>query len=132
MPQASNISIADGQATPVNHVFTVIKPQNDDSPSEFRDLSRTTRDQQVQITELVTRAKGNSSRDKVKLQITIPILRTDTTGTTRVVDWASLRCDYTIPQSCTDAEKADLFAFAKNLAAHTSVEAAVVTSLPQY
>lgn len=132
MPQASNISIADGAVAPVTHVFTVIKPQNDDSPSEFRDLTRTVREQQVQITELVTRAKGNSNRDKVKTQITIPILRTDATGTTRVVDWATLRCDYTVPQICTDAEKQDLFAFAKNLASHSSVQSGVVDSLPQY
>ena len=132
MPQASNISLYDGQAAPVNHTFTVIKPQNDDSPSEFRDLDRAVREQQVQVTELVTRAKGNSNRDKVKVQITIPILRTDAGGTTKVVDWATVRVDYTVPQVCTDGEKKDLVAYIKNLLGHSSISAAVVDSLPQY
>lgn len=132
MPQASNIVLTDGQATPVPHTFTVIKPQNDASASEFRDLTRTARDQQVQITELVTRAKGNATRDKVKATIVVPILRTDIGGVTKVVDYLSIRLDYTVPQICTGAEKADGIAYAKNLAAHPSIIAAVVDSLPQF
>lgn len=132
MPQASNIVISDGQATPVPHTFTVIKPQNDASASEFRDLTRTAREQQIQITELVTRAKGNATRDKVKATIAVPILRTDIGGVTKVVDYLSVRLDFTVPQICTAAEKADLVAYAKNLAAHASISSAVVDSLPQY
>jgi hypothetical protein len=132
MPQASNIVLPDGQATPVPHTFTVIKPQNDASASEFRDLTRVARDQQVQITELVTRAKGNATRDKVKAAIVVPILRTDAGGVTKVADYLSVRLEYTVPQLCTASEKADLIAYAKNLAAHASITAAVVDSLPQY
>lgn len=132
MPQASNIVISDGQATPVSHTFTVIKPQNDASASEFRDLTRIARDQQIQINELVTRAKGNATRDKVRAAIIVPILRTDAGGVTKVVDYLSARLDYTVPQVCTAAEKADIVAYVKNLAAHASLSVAVVDSLPQY
>lgn len=132
MPQASNIVISDGQATPVSHTFTVIKPQNDASASEFRDLTRTSREQQLQITELVTRAKGNATRDKVKATIVVPILRTDLGGVTKVVDYLSTRIEFTVPQICTGLEKADIVALAKNLLAHPSISAAVVDSLPQF
>lgn len=132
MPQASNIAILDGQVAPVEKTFTVVKPQNDESPSEFRDITVATREQQVFITELVSRAKGNASRDKVKAQITIPILRTDGLGVVRVVDYATFRGDFTIPQVCSAAEKKDLIAFSANLLGHASMSSAVVDSLPQY
>lgn len=130
MPAASNIVINNGSA--VAKTFSVVNPQNGASAAEFRDVSITVRGHQPVITELVTRASGNASRDKVKFTVITPILRTNGSGTTEVADYASFRGEFTLPNSMLAAERADLLAFAKNLAAHASIESAVKDVLPQY
>lgn len=130
MPAASNIVINNGTA--VAKTFSVVSPQNGNSAAEFRDVTIPVRGQQPVITELVTRATGNASRDKVKFTIVLPITRTNGSGITEVVDYASFRGEFTLPNTMLAAERADLLAFAKGLIAHTSVASAVNDVLPQY
>lgn len=133
MPQASNITINDGQATPVTRTFTVVGPQDGDKPASYREIaSRTIREQQFNLSLAVTRAAGNATRDKVKARVFVPVLRTDTAGVTRAVDVASATLEFTIPTLCDASERANLLAFAKNFAAHTSVASGVLDLLPQY
>lgn len=130
MPAASNIEINNGDA--VAKTFSVVSPQNGASAAEFRDVSIPVRGQQPVITELVTRASGNASRDKVKFTIVLPIVRTNGSGSTEVVDYASFRGEFTLPNVMLVTERADLLAYAKGLTAHTSIASAVNDVLPQY
>lgn len=130
MPAASNIVINNGTA--VAKTFSVVSPQNGATAAEFRDVSITVRGHQPVITELVTRATGNASRDKVKVNVILPILRVNGSGVTEVTDYASFRGEFTLPNTMLAAERADILAFAKNLVAHASVASAVNDVLPQY
>lgn len=131
MPAASNITIYNGAAVPVQKTFSVVAPQNGGSPAEFRDVTIPVRGQQPIITELVARASGNASRDKVKFTIVLPIVRTS--GSVEVVaDYATFRGEFTLPNTMLAAERADILAFAKNLCAHASIASAVNDVLPQY
>jgi len=130
MPAASNIVINNGSA--VTKTFSVVSPQNGGSSAEYRDVSVTVRGHQPVITELVTRATGNASRDKVKVTVVLPILRTNGSGVTEVVDYASFRGELTLPNTMLALERADLLAFARNLMLHGSIASAVNDVLPQY
>lgn len=130
MPAASNIEIDNGSQ--VTKTFSVVSPQNGNTPAEFRDVSIPVRSHQPVITELVTRATGNASRDKVKFTIVLPIVRTPVSGSPVVSDYATFRGEFTLPNTMLSGERADLLAFARHLAADASIESAVNDVLPQY
>lgn len=117
MPNIGTVTISDGQATPVSHSFTAIGPQDGNSPAEWRDLVKPVRSQQWSLACSLRRANGSSTRDKVALNLYIPLVRTDVAGVQSVVDIASVRCDFTLPTSMTDTERKDLRALFKNFLA---------------
>lgn len=132
MPAASNIVINDGQATPVAHTFTVITPQNGTNAAEYRDLSEPIRERQRSILMTLFRAKGKSTRDKVRVVLTSPVLRTGTDGITRVVDYLTTRMEYTIPAGTIQAERDDMFHLSRNLAVTPALGYMVKDQVPNW
>lgn len=130
MPAIAAITLADGQATPVNHTFTIARPQNGDSkPSEWRDLTTTVRSQQVTLTGVLRKATGNQSRDKVSLAVLLPIVRNNTAGVAEAIDTASCRIEFTLPNSLNAQERKDLLAYAKGFVANAQIPSLVVDQL---
>lgn len=130
MPAIAAITLADGQAAPVNHTFTVARPQNGDSkPSEWRDLTNTVRSQQVTLTGVLRKATGNQSRDKVSMAVLLPIVRNNSAGVAETIDTASCRIEFTLPNSLNAQERKDLLAYAKGFIANGQIPSLVVDQL---
>lgn len=132
MSQIANITLADGQATPVNHTFTVINPQNGTATAEWRDLSRSARSQQVTVQSILRRANGNSARNKVEVSIYAPILRTDAGGVLQATDMASAKVTITLPDIMLDTERKDLRAYVANFLNTAAFKEQVESLLQQW
>lgn len=129
MSQTANLTLADGQSTPVNHTFTVITAQaGTDVPAKWRDIaSYTTPVGQYLLTMLVRRT---SNADKVSLKLTMPGMSTD--GTMTKIHTCLGVADFILPDTATTQERKDLLAFMKNAFANSIIQDAVHNGSPAY
>lgn len=132
MPAIGNVTINDGQATPLAHTFTAITPQSGTTPSLWSDLSVAVEEQRPTLSAVVRKASGNSKRSKAIQTIVVPLVRTDTNGNASAVDYMSFRIEGTIPSIATDVEKKNAWAYAKNFFSTTIVSQAVIDGQQQF
>lgn len=128
MSQMANITLADGQTTPVNHTFQVVTAQNGDIPAGWRDAaSYSTVVGQYKASLLV---KRNSTSDKVSIRIYLPGMSTDGTQTKLHTTLASM--DFVMPDTADLQQRKDVLAFAKNILAQAITQDAVHNGSPAY
>jgi hypothetical protein len=126
------LTLADGQATPVDHEFTEV--------SEFpfalwkERLGVSIGEPRISASQSVPTKNRRSQRTQIKVEI--PVLETITgdvggyTPTPRVAYTMLGEMTFVSPDRCTLAQRKDLFAFCKNLLAENMIKAMVVDQLP--
>lgn len=129
MPSASNIVLADGQATPANHTFEPKRIGPD--LAVFSDRDSTTSAGQKQLILGFSATSANRSTDRVTMRIAMPIEQV-VDGVTVVAYTARVSCDVVIPESLTQAQRDDLAAFFKNAAADAIVQGMITDLDPVY
>lgn len=112
MPIASNLTIKDGQATPVDVVFTNIQPSSGNLPSVY--IAKAKGPAVVSQPKLAISSTGNSKARETKYTIRTPYWVTGTDGATKVLDSAFTEVRSVIPDSIPDAVRADHVAYVAN------------------
>lgn len=131
MPSATSITLADGQATPVNHVFEPVSVVPGQALLVNRDS--TTAAGQKELIVSYDRAKTGRKTDRIKLRLNIPIEATSTdTGQTYVAHTARFSCDVVLPDELTASERADVAAFVKNALADSVLNGYISDLDPMY
>lgn len=128
MSQIANMTLADGQATPANHTFTVLTAQTGDQPAAWRDIASSA----LVLGQYRASMKVNRSAtaDKVSIIITMPKLSTD--GTSSKVHQNIANISFVLPDTADVQERKDLLAFAKNMLGNAIVSDAVHNGSPAY
>jgi hypothetical protein len=131
MPSAQQITLYDGQATPVAHVFN---PRGQVGPS----LTTLVNDESTTSAGSMKFALGFSGpsnerkTNRVRITFSMPHEATDADGVTRVAYTGRFNADVIIPEEMTSAERADLAAFCSNAVAHTITQGYVADLDPMY
>lgn len=126
MPQAANITVKNGAATPVDKVFELLTPAASDGSSALWALKEGANSKTFNTVEASSRK--NASRDAQKLAMTyvFPSTYVDAASTlTLVKDRAVVNITVTIPDDFPEAKKDDLVAFTANLTNSTLVKAMI-------
>lgn len=129
MPSASNIVLADGQVTPVNHTFEPKRIAADTAVFSDRDAATSAGQKQLILGFSATSA--NRKTDRATMRISMPIEQV-VDGVTVVAYTARISCDVVIPESMTQAQRDDLAAFFKNAAADAVVQGMITNLDPVY
>lgn len=119
MPQATNFTIKNGAATPVDKTFTLISPaagyggvadwrlKEGGAEVEFPSVTYTARD------------ISQSQRRKAQMKIRVPAVYTDQiTQQPALLNFAEANVEITMPMGYPENQKADFIAFVKNSIAH--------------
>lgn len=142
MPAIKPLTLADGQATPVNHTFSPAKPQSGTGkvlvPAEWQELNGESFVGARRITMSVLPDFKVNGVSKVRIVIADPVLSAPSTGC--CVDGSLQQVAYTdfanitfsIASNATAAKRKDILAFAKSLLASAEVKAAVELLEPVY
>ena len=130
MPQAVDIVLDNGAATPVAKTFTLVSPAaGDNSYANWR-LKEGAISTIFPRVAISTKANGNKAR-KANIKLQIPSSYTDTvTGLTRVGSAFDANVDITVPDDFPEALKSDAVAFLTNLMAHALVREVVRDAVP--
>lgn len=136
MSSLTDLTIADGQSTPVNHIFTAYQPQNSSNPAIWQNSEAATPAGYRKITLSVSQPKSAGAPFKVRMVISDPVLASVPTGCcvdTNIPQVAYVDffdATFSLPYSSTVANRADILAFAKNFLAQAVVTAAVTKLEP--
>lgn len=117
----SNIILGDGQATPVNRTFEVFTPQVGKLPAILLQKAGGITKLNERM-ELLQRRAGGNAAYRTEGLIRMPRITDPLTGLTET---AIISIDITIPDGFTAAQRADISAYAKNLAGHPTFQAAI-------
>lgn len=127
MATATNITINDGQATPVARTFTFERKQDD--VLTFVDRSTGVAAKFARLTIRQVPATTAGSKVKMALRVSIPVWGTLPSGASGIIRTLRAGPDgFDIPDDSTAAERADLFAFYTNGLNHALVKG-IVTNL---
>lgn len=121
MAQATaTITINDGLATPVARTFTAVKA----SPelTVYKDKRKAKYNQWPEVTLRATLPSNNAKLRNAEMRVAMPVVDT-VTGL--VVDTGRFRGTFDIPNTMTQAEIDDLYAFTVNALQHALFKAAV-------
>jgi hypothetical protein len=126
----ANVTLADGQATPVNHIFG---PQGTkDGIATYYDRSGGIAIGYPRVTFKLDEATASRPNNKLTLRVVRPVLEVTAPSTATGIQPAptlayNLVADVTfvLPQRSTLAERNDILAYAKNLLANGIVTSAV-------
>lgn len=121
----SNLTLADGQSTPVSQTFSAINPQQGSTPAKWLARNDGPYLSFSEITQLLAR-KNTSAKFSVKVRV--PYLNDD--GSFRAQNMFT--CTFYIDDKCTAAERKDILAFARNTLLSTVVTSAVVDAEPTH
>lgn len=136
MAQIASLSLADGQTTPVTHVFIPQAPQQGKTPSQWIEKGDGPAVGFNRVTLLVDfKASGPS---KVRVVIAAPSIAI--LGANCCVDLSTPQVTYTeffdgtftLPFQATSQNRKDILAFAKNMLGSSVMTAAVVNLEPAY
>lgn len=129
MAQVANLTLADGQTTPANHIFTVMTAQyGSDGPAKWRDIaSYVTPMGQYTLSMLVRRT---TAADKVSIKLTMPGISTD--GTATKLYTVTAVADFILPDGATVQERKDAVAFMRNALANSIITDAIWNGSPAY
>lgn len=127
MATATNITINDGQATPVARTFTFERKEGD--VLTFVDRSTGVAAKFARLTLRQVPAATAGSKVKVAFRVSIPVWGVLPSGASGVIRTLRVGPDgFDIPDDSTAAERADLFAFYANGLNHALVKN-IVTNL---
>lgn len=129
MPQASNLTIADGQATPVNRTFAV--EQATPALASFADRSAGVAAGFYRIKLSNRFATTKSAVNRSKMTIECPILAT-ANGVSTVDHTARATLEFILPDNSTDTERKNIYAFVKNALGNSAVQSALRDLDPMY
>jgi len=130
MPQATDITINNGAATPVAKTFTLISPAAGDGSYANWRLKEGTISTVFPRIAIAARANGNNAR-KANIKIQVPSSYTDTvTGLTKVGSAFDFNADVTVPDDFPESLKNDAAAFVVNAVAHALVKAVIRDAVP--
>lgn len=130
MSAITTLTIADGQAVPVNHTFTPHTPQVGNNSAVWLEKSATSPSGYWRIESSVI--QNGRGVYKTRFTVSIPILASVPVGccvdaNTPVVSYKELfNGEFSSPPSSTSAQRKDLFAVTKNFLALPVALAAVV------
>jgi hypothetical protein len=129
MPNASAISIDDGQATPVSHTFTpsVVTP----SSSTFVDRDSATSAGSKRIHLGFSPQSAKRETDRLSVRIDVPYEQT-VDGVTSVAYTARFSGDIVLPSQMTQAQRDDMAAFIQNAFGHSVIVGMVTDLDPVY
>lgn len=130
MPQATNIVIKNGAATPVDKTFVLLSPAAGfNSVAEWALKEGTISSVFPRITALARKTANASGKSVIKLKI--PSSYTDSvTGLTKVGSSFEMNVEITVPDTFPESLKNDAVAFASNLMNDTLVKAIVRDAIP--
>ena len=131
MPQNSPITIKDGAATPVNHVFNPKGPIGANGEHVFRDTLGTVTIDHGQVALSFSRRPSNSQSptEKVVMKVQYPSVVTQISNgvSTDVVAYQDLcSIEFAVSKTSSKARRTDLLAYASNLLAHAFTKSMVV------
>lgn len=129
MAQASNITINDGQATPVAKTFNpeAVTP----SLSTFVERTAGIAAGFIRLSVSTLFSNGKRTTNRARFNVALPITAV-VDGNTVVVRTLRANCDVILPDGCTDAERKDLYAYLYNGLNHTLIKGAVRDLDPLY
>lgn len=131
MPQATDITVHNGAATPVSKTFTLITPAAGDNSSAQWALKEGTISSVFPTIEISTRKNAGKSARKCFMTIRVPSSYTvAATGLTAVGSAAVMNLTVTIPGDFPEALKNDFSAFVTNVIASTLVKACLRDAIP--
>lgn len=131
MPQATNLVIKNGAATPVDKTFTLVTPAaGDNSLAQWRLKEGLIVAQNPAISAL-TRPTNNRSR-QVVLKVRLPSSFSDTALTGRVVMSSAFEFNGTVsvPDDFPEALKDDAVAYVSNLMGHALIKSMIRDTSP--
>lgn len=130
MPQAIDITINNGAATPVAKTFTLLAPAAGYGSVAEWALKEGTISSVFPRISLSARKTANSS-GKTVVKLKIPSSYTDSvTGLTKVGSSFEVNAEITVPDTFPESLKNDAVAFASNLFANTLVKACMRDANP--
>lgn len=131
MAQIAPITLADGQATPVNRTFSPVG-KDSNGVAKWVDRSGGIAIGYPIITMQVREPSKSSRFYKVTRRVTLPVLEATSPSTMTGIQPAPTKAydlvvdtTYVLPERCTLAQRQDLLAFAKNFDANAVFTAAV-------
>jgi hypothetical protein len=131
MPQAADIVIDNGAATPVAKTFTLLTPAAGDGSSARWALKEGTISVVFPKIEVSARKNAGANARKALVSITVPSSYTEAaTGLTAVGSSAVFNGSATIPDDFPEALKNDFVAFVVNGVANAIVKACLRDGLP--
>jgi len=130
MPQATDITINNGAATPVAKTFTLIAPASGDGSYANWRLKEGAISSVFPRIAIAARQSSKAAR-KANLKVQIPSSYTDTvTGLTKVGSAFDCNIDVTVPDDFPEALKNDAVAFVVNFVAHAMAKAVIRDAVP--
>jgi len=126
MPQAVDITVNNGAATPVAKVFTLLAPAASDGSSALWALKEGANSKTFNKVEASSRRNASRDAQKLALTFSFPSTYVDAASSlTLVKDQAVINVSVVIPDDFPEAKKDDLVAFTANLMNHALVKAMV-------
>lgn len=129
MPQAANLTIADGQTTPVNHIFAV--EQATPALSSFADRSAGTAIGFRRIKLSSKFATSKSPVNRTRMTVECPVLST-VNGVSTLAYVARANLEFILPDATTDLDRKNIYAFVKNAIGNSSIQSALRDLDPMY
>lgn len=130
MPQANNLVVKNGAATPVDKTFTLITPAaGDGSLAQWALKEGVISSVFPVLTAMSGRTNNNSRNLKVKLRV--PSSYTDSvTGRTMVASGAEMNATFSVPGDYPEALKADYVAYCINLLSSATMRECIRDAIP--
>jgi hypothetical protein len=130
MSEATQIVLADGQATPVNHTFDPIRTQGETFIWENSALADTAPGFET-LALTLTPQKGNGKTDRVVAKIVLPVEQT-VDGVVSVHHFNQVEIIFNTHTSASFQEKDDLVTLAANLMDNATLIEYVTLRKPAY
>lgn len=112
MPTASNMSILDGQTTPVVTVFTMIQPAGSSTPATY--VAKAKGPAVNAQPKIAISSSGNQKSRETRTTVRTPYYVTGTDGVPKVVDSAFTEIRTVMPDTVPDAVRNDHLAYVAN------------------
>lgn len=120
MPAFATITLADGQSTPVNHVFTPVSLK--EGLAVYYDRSKSVQAEQPYMTLKLNAGRSASAVSRQQSSVAVPLY--DAVNG-KVINTARVNIEVLIPGTTTQAQRDDIAAYCKNLTAHATFQAMV-------
>lgn len=124
MPAIGNLTINDGQSTPVAHTFGVVTTTGNES--RWADRSGGKPAGYILVNSRQKDPSNGARNYRMQFEIVLPTVATDpTTGKDYIARTGRCNVEFVLPESSVLQERKDLLAYAKNLLAQSLVTSVV-------